>query len=130
VSRDIKRAVKRGLSPGAFSRTVGSRSPAAWTKENYKKVLSEIARAKEQKHAVSNDKLEDAVGEDALFSIVEWNLVALRRESAWAKDLLETLFADLEDEKLVTMPSPAELYFVLKMYEDGKLETATSKKFE
>jgi hypothetical protein len=70
------------------------------------------------------------VGEDALLSMVEWNLVALRRESAWAKDLPGTLFADLEDEKLVTMPSPAELYFVLKMYEDGKLETATSKKFE
>jgi hypothetical protein len=38
--------------------------------------------------------------------------------------LPETLFADLNDTKLVMMPSPAELYFVLKMYEDGKLDAA------
>ncbi len=126
VSRDLEDAVKRGLSPGVgmFSKTGGSRSPAAWTKEEYKTVLREIALAKEQKHSVSFDKLGDAVGEDALLSMVEWNLVALRRKSEWAKDLPETLFADLNDTKLVMMPSPAELYFVLKMYEDGKLDAA------
>ena len=56
--------------------------------------------------------------------MVKWNLVAVRRKSEWAKDLPETLFADLNDTKLVTMPSPAELHFVLKMYEDGELEAA------
>ena len=124
VSRDLEDAVQRGLSPRAFSRTGGSRSPSAWTKEDYKTVLREIALAKEQKHAVSFKKLRDKVGEDALLSMVEWNLVSLRRKSEWAKDLPETLFADLNDTKLVMMPSPAELYFVLKMYEDGELEAA------
>ncbi|KAG7674197.1 putative Uncharacterized ATP-binding protein MJECL15 [Nannochloris sp. 'desiccata'] len=124
VSRDLEGAVKRGLWPGGFSRAGGSRPPAAWTKENYKTVLREIALAKTHKHAVSFDKLEDAVGEAALLSMVEWNLVALRRKSRWAKDLPATLFADLDDNKLVTMPSPAELYFVLKMYEAGKLDAA------
>jgi len=124
VSRDLEGAVKRGLWPGGFSRAGGSRSPAAWTKENYKTVLREIALAKTHKHAVSFDKLEDAVGEAALLSMVEWNLLALRRKSRWAKDLPATLFADLDDDKLVTMPSPAELYFVLKMYEAGKLDAA------
>ena len=126
VSMDLKNAVKRGFSPRGFSRTGGSRSPAAWTKEDYKTVLREISLAKDQKHAVSYDKLEAAVGEDALVSMVEWNLVALRRESAWAKDLPETVFTDLNDTKLVVMPSPAELYFVLKMHKAGKLDAATS----
>ncbi|KAG7674713.1 putative ATP-binding protein [Nannochloris sp. 'desiccata'] len=124
VSRDLEGAVKRGLWPGGFSRAGGSRFPAAWTKENYKTVLREIALAKKHKHAVSFDKLEDAAGEAALLSMVEWNLVALRRKSEWAKDLPETVFADLDDDKLATMPSPAELYFVLKMYEAGKLDAA------
>jgi hypothetical protein len=126
VSADLEDAVEGGLSPGGFSRTGGSRSPATWTKEDYKTVLREIALAKEQKHAVSFKKLRDAVGEDALASMVEWNLVSVRTKSAWAKDLPETLFADLNDTKLVTMPSPAELYFVLKMYKDSKLDAQQS----
>ena len=123
VSNDLEGAVKRGLSPGGFSRAGYSRSPAAWTKENYKTVLRECALAKKHKHAVSFKKLQDAVGEAALVSMVEWNLVAVRRKSLWAKDLPATVFTDLNDEKLVTMPSPAELYFVLKMYEAGDLDT-------
>ncbi|KAG7674180.1 putative Uncharacterized ATP-binding protein MJECL15 [Nannochloris sp. 'desiccata'] len=124
VSRDLEGAVKRGLWPGGFSRAGGSRPPAAWTKENYKTVLREIALAKTHKHAVSYDKLRNMVSKKAILSMVEWNLVALRRKSRWAKDLPATLFADLDDNKLVTMPSPAELYFVLKMYEAGKLDAA------
>jgi hypothetical protein len=127
VSTDLEDAVKRGLRPAGFSRTGGSRSPAAWTKEDYKTVLREIALARDYRHAVSFDKLEDAVGEDSLLSMVEWNLVALRRKSLWAKDLPATLFADLHDTKLVTMPSPLELYFVLKMYEAGELDAAAPK---
>jgi hypothetical protein len=127
VSADLEDAVKSGLSPRGFSRTGGSRAPAAWTKEDYKTALKEIALAKEQKHAVSYDKLEDAVGEDALVSMAEWNLVSVRTKSKWAKDLPETFFTDLNDTKLVTMPSPAHLYFVLKMYEAGKLEAQLPK---
>jgi hypothetical protein len=122
VSADLEDAVEGGLSPGGFSRTGGSRSPAAWTEEDYKTVLRKIAIAKEQKHAVSFKKLRDKVGVEALLSMVEWNLVSLRRKSTWAKDLPETVFIDLKDTKLVTMPSPAELYFVLKMYKDGELK--------
>ncbi len=127
VSRDLEDAVQRGLSPGGFSRAGGSRPPAAWTKEDYKTVLREIALAKEHRHAVSFGKLEAAVGKDALVSMVEWNLVALRRKSSWAKDLPETVFTDLKDTKLVMLPSPAELYWILKMYEDGELDAAPPK---
>ena len=123
VSRDLEGAVKRGLSPGAYPTSGSSRSPAAWTKENYKTILRDIVLAKEHKHAVSFDKLENALGDPVVRSIVEWNLVAVRRKSEWAKDLPETLFDELDDTKLVTMPSPAELYFVLKMHEDGALDT-------
>ena len=123
VSSGPKGKVKNGLGPGSFSRSGGSRSRAAWTKDNYKTVLRAIALAKEHKHAVSFDKLQGALGEDALLSLIEWNLLGLRRKSLWAKDLPETLFDELEDTKLVTMPSPAELYFVLKMHEDGALDT-------
>ncbi|KAG7670045.1 hypothetical protein KSW81_008183 [Nannochloris sp. 'desiccata'] len=123
VSRDLEGAVKRGLGPEDFP-TSGSRSSAAWTEEDYKSVLREIALAKEHKHAVSFEKLRKMVGKKAVRSMVEWNLVAVRRKSEWAKDLLETVFTDLDDDKLVTMPSPAELYFVLKMYEAGKLDAA------
>ena len=122
ISTDLQGAVKRGLSPRAFSRTGGSRSPPAWRKENYKTVLREIALANEHKHAVSFDKLQDLVGEDALVSMVQWNLVSVRRKSSWAKDVPEMVFTELDDEKLVTMPSPAELYFVLKMHKAGKLD--------
>ncbi|KAG7674196.1 hypothetical protein KSW81_006024 [Nannochloris sp. 'desiccata'] len=124
VSRDLEGAVKRGLWPeDLIVPTSGSsRSPAAWTKEDYKTVLREIAKT--HKHAVSYDKLRNMVSKKAILSMVEWNLVALRRKSRWAKDLPATLFADLDDNKLVTMPSPAELYFVLKMYEAGKLDAA------
>ena len=132
VSRDLEGAVKRGLRPKAFPTRGSSRSPAAWTKENYKTVLRELALAKKhfpqlQHHAVSLDKLEDAVGEEALRSMVEWNLVAVRRKSEWAKDLPQKVFTDLDDDKVVVMPSPAELYFVLKMYEAGKLDAAPEK---
>jgi hypothetical protein len=122
VSKGPKDAVKRGLGPRAFSRTGGSRSPPAWTREDYKTVLREIVLAKEHKHAVSFDKLQDLVGEDALVSMVEWNLVSVRRKSSWAKDVPEMVFTELDDEKLVTMPSPPRLYFVLKMHEAGKLD--------
>ena len=127
VSMDLEDAVKRGLGPGVFSRSGGSKSPAAWTKEHYKTVLRAIALAKKHKHAVSFDKLQDAVGEDALLSMIEWNLLGLRRKSFWANDLPETLFAELDDTKLVTMPSPVELYFVLKMHKAGKLDAAPQK---
>ena len=123
VSRAPEDAVKRGLWPEEFS-TGGSRSPAAWTEEDYKTVLRQIALAKEYKHAVSFDKLQDLVGEDALSSMVEWNLVSVRRQSRWAKDVPATVFTDLYDTTLVTMPSPARLYFVLKMHEAGKLDAA------
>ena len=122
VSKDLEGAVKRGLWPKGFSKTGGSRSPPAWTKEDYKTVLREIALAKKHKHAVSFDKLRVAPGEDALLSMVEWNLLSVRRKSEWAKDLPETVFTDLDDDKVVMMPSPAELYFVLKMHKTGKLE--------
>ncbi|KAG7672513.1 putative ATP-binding protein [Nannochloris sp. 'desiccata'] len=122
VSKDLEDAVKSGLWPRGFSKTGGSRSPPAWTKEDYKTVLREIFLAKEHKHAVSFDKLRVEPGEDALLSMVEWNLVGVRRRSSWAKDVPETVFTDLKDTKLVMMPSPVELYFVLKMHEDGKLD--------
>ena len=122
VSKDLEGAVKRGLWPKGFSKTGGSRSPPAWTKEDYKTVLREIALAKKHKHAVSFDKLRVAPGEDALLSMVEWNLLSVRRKSEWAKDLPETVFTDLDDDKVVMMPSPAELYFVLKMHKTGKLD--------
>ncbi|KAG7674794.1 hypothetical protein NADE_008082 [Nannochloris sp. 'desiccata'] len=121
VSMDPEHGVKRGLWPEDFS-TSGSRSPPAWTKEDYTTVLREIALAKEHMHAVSFDKLRMMLGKRALRSMVEWNLVALRRKSSWAKDLPETLFTDLNDTMLVTMPSPVELYFVLKMYEVRELD--------
>jgi hypothetical protein len=129
VSADVEDAVEGGLWPEDFP-TSGSRSPAAWTEEDYKIVLREIAVAKEQKHAVSLKKLRKKVGKKAVQSMVEWNLVSVRTKSTWAKDLPETVFTDLKDTKLVTMPSPAHLYFVLKMYEDGELEAATSVKNE
>ncbi|KAG7674784.1 hypothetical protein KSW81_006204 [Nannochloris sp. 'desiccata'] len=75
---------------------------------------------------VSFEKLEDAMGENALSSMVEWNLVALRRKSSWAKDLPVTVFAALNDVMLVTMPSPVDLYFVLKMYETGELDASST----
>ncbi|KAH7623804.1 putative ATP-binding protein [Nannochloris sp. 'desiccata'] len=122
VGMDPEDAVQRGLWPKGFSRTGGSRSPPAWTKEDYKTVSREIALAEEHRHAVSFDKLRNMLGEEAVLSMLEWNLVALRRKSSWAKDLPETLFSDLKDTKLVTMPSPVESYFVLKMFEAGKLD--------
>jgi hypothetical protein len=124
VSRDLEGAVKRGLGPEDFPTIGSSRSLAAWTEEDYKTVLREIALAKDRKHAVSFEKLRKAVGKKAVRSMVEWNLLSVRRKSRWAKDLPATLFADLDDDKLLTMPSPAELYFVLKMYEHGKLDAA------
>jgi len=124
VGKDPEDAVKRGLWPGGFARSGGSRSPAAWTEEDYKTVLREISLAKDHKHAVAYEKLRKMVGKKAVRSMVEWNLVALRRKSSWAKDLPETLYSELKDTKLVTMPSPAELYFVLKMYKDCKLDAA------
>ena len=127
VSRDLEGAVKRGLSPEDFPTNGSSRSPAAWTEEDYKTVLREIALAKEHKHAVSFEKLRKMVGKKAVRSMVEWNLVALRRKSDWAKDLPETVFTDLKDMKLVMMPSPAELYWILKMYDDGELDAAPPK---
>ncbi|KAG7672243.1 putative ATP-binding protein [Nannochloris sp. 'desiccata'] len=123
VSTDLEDAVQRGLGPEDFP-TSGSRSLASWTEEDYKTVLREIALAKKHRHAVSFKKLRKMVGKKALRSMVEWNLVALRRKSLWAKDLPATLFADLNDTKLLTMPSPVELYFILKMYDDGELEAA------
>ncbi|KAH7619785.1 hypothetical protein NADE_008071 [Nannochloris sp. 'desiccata'] len=66
------------------------------------------------------------MGENALSSMVEWNLVALRRKSSWAKDLPVTVFAALNDVMLVTMPSPVDLYFVLKMYETGELDASST----
>jgi hypothetical protein len=101
VSRDLEDAVQRGLWPEHFP-TSGSRSQAAWTEEDYKIVLREIALAKEHKHGVSYQRLRKKVGKKAVQSMVEWNLVSLRRKSEWAKDLPETLFADLNDTKLVT----------------------------
>ncbi|KAG7674719.1 hypothetical protein KSW81_006146 [Nannochloris sp. 'desiccata'] len=123
ISMDLEDAVQRGLGPEDFP-TSGSRSLAAWTEEDYKTVLREIALAKKHRHAVSFKKLRKIVGKKALRSMVEWNLVALRRKSPWAKDLPETVFADLNDTKLLTMPSPVELYFILKMYDDGELDAA------
>ncbi|KAG7667963.1 hypothetical protein KSW81_005881 [Nannochloris sp. 'desiccata'] len=127
VSRDLEDAVKRGLWPEDFPSSSSSRSPAAWTEEDYKTVLREIALAKEHRHAVSFDKLRNTVGKKAVRSMVEWNLVALRRKSEWAKDLSAAVFTDLNDTKLVAMPSPAELHFVLKMHEDGELDAAAEK---
>jgi hypothetical protein len=124
VSKDLEGAVKRGLWPGGFSRAGGSRSLAVWTEEDYKTVLREIALAKDYRHAVSFEKLRKMVGKKALRSMVEWNLVALRRKSSWAKDVPQNIFTHLDDDKLVTMPSPAELYFVLKMHTAGKLDAA------
>ncbi len=103
-----------------------SLAPASWTKEDYKTVLREIALADQQNHAVSYDKLRNMLGKRALLSMVEWNLMALRRKSSWAKDVPETIYTIINDEKLVVMPSPAELYWVLKMHKDGKLDAATS----
>ena len=122
VSNGPEDKVQKGLWPGAFPTSSSSRSPALWEKENYKTVLREIALAKEHKYAVSFKKLLDAVGEDALLSMVEWKLVAMRPYSSWAKDVPKTVFTDLDDKKLVTMPSPVALYFVLKMHEAGKLD--------
>ena len=123
VSRDLERAVERGLWPEDFRKS-GSSSPAAWTQEDYKTVLRQIALAEEHKHAVSLKYLRKKVGKEAVLSMVEWNLVALRTKSSWAKDLPATDFTKLNDTKLVMMPSPAELYFVLKMYEAGELDAA------
>ena len=123
VSNGPKAKVKKGLWPEDFP-TQGSRSPPAWTAEDYKTVLREIAFAKEYKHAVSYHQLKKMVGKKAVKSMVEWNLVAVRPYSSWAKDVPKTVFTDLDDEKLVTMPSPVALYFVLKMHEAGKLDAA------
>ncbi|KAG7674731.1 hypothetical protein KSW81_006157 [Nannochloris sp. 'desiccata'] len=124
VSTDLEDSVQRGLGPEDFP-TSGSRSLASWTEEDYKTVLREIVLAKI--HAVSFKKLRKMVGRKAVRSMVEWNLVTMRRKSKWAKDLPETLFIELNDTKLVTMPSPAELYFILKMYDDGELDAAPQK---
>ena len=121
VSRDLEDAVMRGLWPEDFP-TDGSRSLGAWTKEDYKTVSREIAE--EPKHAVSLRKLREKVHKKAVISMVQWNLLALRRKSSWAKDLPEKVFRDQNDTKLVMMPSPAELYFVLKMNEAGELDAA------
>jgi hypothetical protein len=83
-------------------------------------VLRDIAVVKEHRHAVSFAKLRNVLDKRALLSMVVRNLMALRRKSAWAGDLPEAVFPVLKDEKLVTMPSPPELYFVLKIYEDGQ----------
>ncbi|KAG7671037.1 hypothetical protein KSW81_004464 [Nannochloris sp. 'desiccata'] len=113
IGMDPEDAMQRGLWPEGFSRTGGSRSPSAWTKEDYKTVSREIALAKEHRHAVSFDKLQNALGEKnaAILGGMEF----LSGKSSWAKDLPETVFSDLDDTKLVTMSSPVELYFVLKM---------------
>ena len=128
VSEGPKAQVEKGLWPEDFLTSGSSRSPAAWTGEDYKTVLREIALAKEEhKHAVSFYKLLDAVGQDALLSLVEWNLVAVRPSSSWAKDVPETVFSDLGAERVVTMPSPVALYFVLEMHAAGELDAAPQK---
>jgi hypothetical protein len=126
ISSDIEGAVKRGFGPGvgAYTGRYGLKNPSAWTKEDYKTVLREISLAKDHKHAVSFEKLQGIMGKKALLSMVEWNLVTVRRKCSWAKDLPEALFTELGDEKLVTMPSAVELYFALKMYNAGKLDAA------
>ena len=123
VSNGPKAKVKKGLWPEDFP-TRGSRSPPAWTEEDYKTVLREIALAKEHKHAVSYQRLKTMVGKKAVRSMIEWNLVAMRPSSRWAKDVPETVFNHLGDEKLVTMPSPVALYFVLGMHAAGELDAA------
>ena len=69
MSRDLEDAVQSGLSPEDFP-TSGSRSQAAWTEEDYKTVLREIALAKEHKHRVSVEKLRKKVSKKAVQSMV------------------------------------------------------------
>ena len=128
VTELAEEGVKSGFKPENFTGKQCRRSPAAWTKEEYKTVLMEIALAKEYKHVVSLEKLEEKVGSRSIRSMVEWNLVTVRVKSSWARDLPSTFFNELGDMRLVTMPSPVDLYFVLKMHDAGELNASSKGK--
>ena len=113
-------AVKGGLSKRAAS--PAGRRPRRWTPDQFRTVLRLIARAPH--HAVLEDKVEAALGEDCsqvLLSLLEHNLVALRPWSKLARDLPREVFEEELGGRVVTMPSPAELYCVVRMDKAGKL---------
>ena len=121
--------MKEDLSPEELTAKCGRRSlwPAAWTTQDYKTVLREIAVAKY--HAVPLKELITKVSSTSITSMLEWNFVAVRSKSEWAKDLPVAVFEELQGTRLVTMPTPACLYIVKKMHAAGKLnaEPKTTK---
>jgi hypothetical protein len=111
-------AVKDGLSepdPGASQ-------PRKWTPDQFRSVLRLIARAPH--HAVLERKVVAALGErgsQVLLSLVEHNLLALRPWSIMVRDLPREVYEGEVGARVVTMPSPAELYCVLVMHAAGEL---------
>ncbi len=125
ISRNSQSRLSEGLWPEGFTGRYGVKTSAAWTKEDYKTVLREIALAKDHKHAVSLKKLQKMVGKKAVLSLMEWNFLNVRPKSSWAKDIPESVFTELGDEKLVTMFSTIDVSCVVKMYEAGKLDASS-----
>jgi hypothetical protein len=99
------------------------KSAPTWTPDELRTVLRLIARAPH--HAVLENKVAAALGGrgfEVLLSLVEHNLLALRPRSRLARDLPPEVFEGRLGARVVTLPSPAELYCVLKMDEAGKLD--------
>jgi hypothetical protein len=115
-------AVADGLA-GTTMPTETWKSAPKWTPDEFRTVLRLIARAPHR--AVLEEKVAVALGGrgfEVLLSLVEHNLLALRPESRLARDLPPEVFEGELGARVVTMPSPAELYCVLKMDEAGRLD--------
>ena len=119
-----RRAVRKGFSP----RKMPERDvPPLWTREQWKTVLRFIVDA--EHHAVLRSALEealhtdgdDASGEDALLSMVKYNLLTLRPASLLARDLPLRVHGKKRGE-VVTLPSPAHLWAAKELKEDGDLD--------
>ena len=98
------------------------KSAPKWTPDQFRTVLRLIARAPH--HAVLAGKVAAALGEhgsEVLLSLVEHNLLALRPRSKLARDLPPEVYEGKRGGRVVMMPSPAELYYVMELYKAGEL---------
>ena len=134
----VDKALKR---PELIDPPVGSTGPRIWERNHYKTVLRLIAanpyhavRQKDAEAALEkvdkknvvqkvlnmvDVKTENVTSDQVLLSMVEYNLVSLRPYSEMAKDIpREAFFKEvwgIEEDSVVTMPSPAHLAAILKL---------------
>lgn len=115
-------AVVRGFKPEVYI-VKGGEAPL-WTDDQWKMVLEIITTAPH--HAVLASKLEEELekgsamkGSKILLSMIKYNLLALRPQSALARDLPQEVYGSGKKKTpLVTLPLPAHVWAAKVVLED------------